>query len=124
MGTSVDVELWSADARHAQACAELVIDEMHRINRRMSPHLADSELARINREAAQHAVPLSEEMFTLLSQALSWSARTDGAFDISFASVGQHYDYRQGRRPNAATLAQARQAIGWHCPRHGGRWWG
>ncbi len=113
MGTSIEVELWCADAQHAQACAALVMAEMHRINRCMSPHLVDSELSRINRDASQHAVPLSEEMFMLLSQAQHWSARSGGAFDVTFASVGQHFDYREGRRPDESTLAQARQAIGW-----------
>ena len=113
MATSIQVELHCPDGRHAAHCAQRVMEEMHRINRTMSPHLPDSELSRINRLAAQGAVPVSEEMFGLLRTARQWSQRSQGAFDITFASVGQHYDYRQGRRPDAATLAQARQAVGW-----------
>lgn len=113
MATTIEVELWCEDPRHARHCAERVIEEMHRINRTMSPHLASSELALINREAAHRPVALSEEMFRLLSQARAWAERSDGAFDITFASAGQHYDYRAGHQPDDTTLARALAATGW-----------
>ncbi len=113
MGTAIHVELWCEDLRHGEAAAAAVMDEMHRIDRTMSPHKPDSELSRINRAAAVQPVPLSEEMFTLVDRALAWSALTDGAFDISYAAVGQLYDYRAKRRPDAEELARARSRVGW-----------
>jgi len=56
---------------------------------------------------------LSDEMFALLERAIDFSALSNGAFDISYASAGQLYDYRRGVAPGADELAQARQAIGW-----------
>ncbi|MFN3295404.1 FAD:protein FMN transferase [Caldimonas sp.] len=113
MGTRIRAELWADDERQAQAALAAVMAEMHRIDAAMSPHRADSELSRINREAGRRAVPLSEEMYRLIEQALAWSARSGGAFDISYAAVGRLYDYRLGRRPDEAALARARQAVGW-----------
>ena len=113
MGTAITAELWADSPAQAKEALGLVMDEMHRIDRCMSPHRPDSELSRINREAAEHPVALSPEMARLIDRALTFSALSEGAFDISFASVGQHYDYRTGQAPDAATLAQARAAIGW-----------
>jgi FAD:protein FMN transferase len=113
MGTAIHVELWADDARAGEAAVQAVFDEMHRIDRAWSPHKPASELSRINREAGQRAVPLSEEGYTLIERALAFSALTDGAFDISYAAVGRLYDYREGRRPDAATLAAARPLVGW-----------
>ncbi len=113
MGTAIHVELWADDARAGEAAVQAVFDEMHRIDRAWSPHQPVSELSRINREAGRRAVPLSEEGFTLIERALAFSALTDGAFDISYAAVGRLYDYREGRRPDAATLAAARTLVGW-----------
>jgi len=113
MGTAITVELWCDEARQGEAACAAVMDEMHRIDRTMSPHKPGSELSRINREAEHHAVPLSEEMTRLIAAALDFSQLSGGAFDISYAAVGQHYDYRLGRRPDAATLARARAAVGW-----------
>ena len=113
MGTAIRVELWSEDARAGSAAMAAVMDEMHRIDRTMSPHKPDSELSRINREAGAVAVPLSDEMYRLVERALEFSALSDGAFDISYASVGQLYDYRAGVRPSDAEIERACAAIGW-----------
>jgi thiamine biosynthesis lipoprotein len=113
MGTAIHVELWAEDKRLGDAAAAGVMEEMHRIDRAMSPHKASSELSRINRDAGHHAVPLSGEMFGLLQRALQFSQLTGGAFDISYAAVGQLYDYRQRVRPSPAALERARALVGW-----------
>jgi len=113
MGTAISAELWADTLAEGEAALDAVFDEMHRIDRLMSPHKPASELSRINREAAQHAVPLREEMATLIGRALDFSARTDGAFDISFAAIGQLYDYRAGTVPSPQLLAAARGLVDW-----------
>ena len=113
MGTAIRVELWADERRAGEAAAAAVMGEMHRIDRAMSPHRSESELSRINRNAARAPVPLSDEMFELIERALEFSRLTGGAFDISYAAVGQLYDYRQRRRPDAHALEQARALVGW-----------
>ncbi len=113
MGTAIHVELWGEDERDAQCAITAVMDEMHRIDHTMSPHKPESELSRINRDAAREAVPLSAEMYRLIERALEFSRFSDGAFDISFASVGNLYDYRAGTAPSAQALARGLAAIGW-----------
>lgn len=113
MGTAIRVELWSDLRATGHAAIDAVMDEMHRIDRAMSPFKPGSELSLINRDAAARAVPLSGEMFRLVERALQFSALSGGAFDISYAGVGHLYDYRRGIRPNEAALARARDAVGW-----------
>ncbi len=113
MGTAIRVELWSEDEREAQSAITAVMDEMHRIDHAMSPHKPESELSRINRDAAREPVPVSAEMYRLLERALEFSRFSDGAFDITFASVGNLYDYRAGIAPSDDALARGLAAIGW-----------
>lgn len=113
MGTAIRVELWAPDRRSGEAAAAAVMDEMHRIDRAMSPHKPTSELCRINREAARQPVVLSEEMYRLVERAIAFSRLSDGAFDISYAAVGQLYDYRQRVRPSADALKAAQANVGW-----------
>lgn len=113
MGTAVQVTLWSDTRAGADAAIAAVMAEMHRIDRAMSPHKADSELSRINREAAAGPVVLSREMLGLLARAIGFSQRSGGAFDITYASAGHLYDYRERIRPSEAQLAEARGAIGY-----------
>ncbi|MGZ5156610.1 MAG: FAD:protein FMN transferase [Caldimonas sp.] len=113
MGTAIGVELWSDDRAAGIAAIDSVMAEMHRIDRAMSPHKPDSELSRINREAGAALVPLSEEMASLLARAESFARLSGGAFDITYAAVGQLYDYRERVRPSDEAIARARQSVGW-----------
>ena len=113
MGTAICVELWSEERAAGEAAIAAVIDEMHRIDRTMSPHKPDSELSRINRDAGAGAVPVRAEMARLIARAAEFSELSGGAFDITYAAVGHLYDYRQRIRPSEAALAEARAAVGW-----------
>ena len=113
MGTAIAVELWSETATEGEAAIAAVMAEMHRIDRTMSPHKDDSELTRINRGAGAAPVRLSDEMTSLLTRAESFARLTGGAFDITYAAVGQLYDYRAGTRPSPEALARAVRAVGW-----------
>jgi FAD:protein FMN transferase len=112
MGTAITVELWCEERAPGEAAIDAVMAEMHRIDRAMSPHKPDSELSRINREAGAKAVPLSAEMARLLERAADFATLSGGAFDITYAAVGQLYDYRRGIRPDAASLARATALVG------------
>jgi len=112
MGTAIHAELWSEDPALAEAGLAAVMAEMHRIDRAMSPHKADSELSRINRDAGRGPLAVSGEMFALLTRAKQLSDLSGGAFDITYASAGQLYDYRERIRPSDAALATACAAIG------------
>lgn len=114
MGTRVSVELWDPDNAHAAHCADLVFTEMHRINALMSPYLEDSELSTINRDAAIRPVPVSAELYALIEQSIQFSDLSHGAFDITFASIGHQYDYRQKIRPSTDVIQQQLDRINYH----------
>lgn len=114
MGTAVRVELHGEDSAAGDSATAAVMREMHRIDAMTNPHKPLSELSRINREAGRRAVPLSDEMFRWITRAIDFSDVSDGAFDITFASVGFLCDDRAGIAPTAKVLAKAREAIGWH----------
>jgi len=113
MGTAIHVELWSDDAALAGRAIDAVMAEMRRIDRLMSPFKADSELSRINRDAARAPVRVGAELFGLIERSLQFSRLSDGAFDITYAAVGHLYDYRAGKAPDAAALQRARPCVGW-----------
>ena len=55
---------------------------------------------------------LSDEMTRLLAPAQAFAELTDGAFDITYAAVGQLYDYRNRTRPSSEALARAQARVG------------
>jgi len=113
MGTRVAVELWAEDRAGGDAAIAAVMDEMRRIDVLMSHYRPDSQISRINALAARQAVKVDPELTQLLQQALEFSELSDGAFDITYASVGYLYDYRAGRHPTEQQIRAALPAISW-----------
>jgi thiamine biosynthesis lipoprotein len=77
---------------------------MRRVDEAMSTYKPTSELSKVNAQAAQAAVKISPELLDLLATALDYSRVTDGAFDITYASVGYLYDYRKRVHPGEAQI--------------------
>jgi thiamine biosynthesis lipoprotein len=107
MGTRIYVELWHTDAAQGRAGLDAVMAEMHRIDRLMSHYKPDSQLSAINARAAKEPVVVDPELFELLRQSVRFSELTEGAFDITYASVGYLYDYRKHVRPTDAEIRKA-----------------
>jgi len=56
-------------------------------------------------------VVAGDELFGLIRRALDISVLTRGAFDITYDSVGQHYDFRSRQRPDENTVEAERENI-------------
>jgi len=111
MGTEVRVELWHEDPAAASDAVAAVLAEMHRIDALMSSYQQASEISAVNRGAAAGPVAVSAELVTLLERSADVSRMTGGAFDVTYASAGRFYDYREGVRPDQAQLSAAVEAI-------------
>lgn len=114
-GTRFSLELWSEDQAIADQVINEVVAEMWRLHHMLSPYEPESELSAVNRLAFSEPVVVSSELFTLLQQSLYYSRLTAGAFDPSFSSIGQYYDYRAGRKPDQSLdeeqIEEAKAAI-------------
>ena len=111
MGTEVSVYLWSDDPEAGRQALEKVFSEAARIDRLMSTYKDESEISKINREAAAGPVAAGDELYGLIRRSLDISVLTRGAFDITYDSVGQHYDFRERERPDDDTVTAAREFI-------------
>lgn len=114
MGTRIAVEVWQEDPAAATAAIDAVIAEMHRVDALMSHYKPESQLSLINREAAEHPVAVDPELARLIAKSLEFSEISGGAFDITYASVGYLYDYREKRHPTEAQIQAALPAVNWH----------
>lgn len=122
MGTQAHVEFWlpaqdnnsvsqTDEKTRANNIIAAVENEMRRIDQEMSPYKPESELSKINRSAAAAPVSISLELFNLLAKAEQISQQSEGAFDITYASVGYQYDYRSKQKPSHLQIQQALAAI-------------
>ena len=114
MGTRISVTVWSDDEALARKAIAALMQEMQRIDNTYSPYIEQSDLVKLNRFAAIAPQPVTDEMQRLLAMALDISQLTDGAFDITFASVGHLYDYRKRQQPSPSERQKKQAAIDYH----------
>lgn len=118
MGTEILAEIWMeklSNVEEEKLKAEIALEEVMKVMRgvdtQLSPYISTSELYRVNQHASVTPQVISKSLALLIDKSLYFSKITDGAFDISFASVGWYYDYRKEKQPNDALRKSLLPAI-------------
>lgn len=110
MGTRVSVALYLDDDAKAEAAIVAVMEEMRRIDREFSPWIETSQLYRANQHAPkatkEHPLAISQELADIIQKSFYYSRISDGAFDITFASVARYYDYRAKLKPSERQIEE------------------
>jgi thiamine biosynthesis lipoprotein len=111
MGTRVSVELWDNDEARGRELVAMVMREYRRIDAAMSTYKPDSEISRVNAQAANAPLTISDELFDIVRRSLELSVASHGAFDITYESVGYLYDFRARRRPTEKEIEERLPAV-------------
>ena len=82
MATQFAVMLPRTESRATEVVLES-LEMLDGIEAALTIYQDESEISRVNRDAENEPVELSKETFSLLQQAITWSERTNGAFDIT-----------------------------------------
>ncbi|TVS14711.1 MAG: FAD:protein FMN transferase [Gammaproteobacteria bacterium] len=114
MGTRIVVQLWHPDAEEGKRLVAAAMAEFDRIEALMSTYREDSEISRVNRYAAERPIPVSEELYDIVRQSIAMSRLTQGAFDITYESVGYLYAFRERQAPTDAQVDARLDAIDYH----------
>jgi len=113
MGTRIYVQVWADDPAKGNEAIDAVMADMRRIDDLMSHYKPDSQLSRINQLGNQQPVQVDKELFDLIKLSTYYSQITEGAFDITYASVGYMYDYPKHVHPTEAQIKSALPAVNW-----------
>lgn len=91
------------------------IAEIERIEKLISSWDQNSQTSSINQKAGLHPVKVDKELFDLIFRAKSISELTDGAFDISFASMDRiwKFDGSMKKMPEPEVIKNAADKINW-----------
>jgi thiamine biosynthesis lipoprotein len=93
MGSRYDITVIAKDSVQANKYIQLAINEIKRIEKSISSWKTDSETALINNNAGVKPVKVSKELFDLIKRSKIISKLTDGAFDISYASMDKIWKF-------------------------------
>ncbi|MFT6873751.1 MAG: thiamine biosynthesis lipoprotein [Roseivirga sp.] len=115
MGSRFEISAFHSDAQLAWDGINAAVNEITRIERLISSWDPNSQTSLINQNAGIKPVKVDTELFQLIQRAVQISAITDGAFDISYASMDRiwQFDGTMTTMPVAEVVAQAKSRIGY-----------
>ena len=93
MGSRFDLTVVTSNELEGNAAIKLAIQEIIRIERLISSWDSNSQTTLINTNAGIKPVKVDLELFQLIERAIKISKLTDGAFDISYASMDRIWKF-------------------------------
>ncbi|WP_083932932.1 FAD:protein FMN transferase [Gillisia sp. CAL575] len=87
MGSRFEITVVANDSAKGEKYIDQAINEISRIERLISSWDPNSQTSEINRNAGVKPVKVDKELFDLIQRAIVISKLSDGAFDISYASM-------------------------------------
>lgn len=114
MGTFAHIIAVAADANTAQKSVEAAFDQIMAVDKLMSDYKPDSQLSLVNREAFKNPVKVNEPLFEVLSKSITFSKKTNGAFDITVGPLVDlfHRACEKGIAPTENEIAAAKAKTG------------
>ncbi len=115
MGTAFEITVVAANEDIGYINIDEAVSEIKRIEKIISSWNPDSETSLINRNAGIKPVKVSYELFKLIERAKRISVITDGAFDITYASMDKiwKFDGTMERMPSEKAIQQSISKIGY-----------
>ena len=115
MGTFVTVTVWAQTRQQANVAIGAAFARLQEVDSTMSDYKPDSELSKINAEAADHPVEISDGMLAVLKASLMYSELTDGAFDITMRPLKRLWKSaeRTGAAPEDDAIETALGSVGY-----------
>ena len=115
MGSRFDITVVANDSIQANKYIDTAVAEISRIEKLISSWDANSQTSEINRYAGIKPVKVDKELFDLIERAIGISKLTDGAFDISYASMDRiwKFDGSITKMPSKEEITASVEKVGY-----------
>ncbi len=115
MGSRFDITVVANDSIQASEYIDTAVAEISRIEKLISSWDDKSQTSEINRNAGIKAVKIDKELFDLIERAIGISKLTDGAFDISYASMDRiwKFDGSMTKMPSEEEIHASVEKVGY-----------
>jgi len=115
MGSRFDVTVVAKDTIEVNTYIDLAVSEITRIEKLISSWDSKSQTSQINRNTGIKPVIVDKELFDLIGRALAISQLTDGAFDISYASMDRvwKFDGSMTEMPSDVNIRRSLEKVGY-----------
>jgi thiamine biosynthesis lipoprotein len=114
MGCHFDFTVIADNETEGKSFIKIAVNEIKRIEKLISSWDENSQTSKINRNAGLSPVTVDKELFDLINRSLAISNITDGAFDISYASLDKvwKFDGSMKVKPSNEEILNSIEQIG------------
>jgi len=115
LGSPFEISVVANDSVKANEYSTLAINEVKRIENLISDWIPTTQISEINKNAGIQPVKVDEEVFDLVERAIKISKLTNGAFDISYASMDKiwKFDGSMKEMPTPEAIKKSVEKIGY-----------
>jgi len=115
MGSTFTVVAYGEDRDQLQSAVASALEEARRLDQLLSNYRPESEWSQINREAADHPVRVSQELFNLLAACVEYSRQSEGSFDITVGPLMKTWGFYKGsgHLPHRAEIRSVLSSVGY-----------
>ncbi len=115
LGSPFEITVIAKDTLQGNELANMAIAEVKRIENLISDWIPTTQISQVNNNAGKQAVKVDLEVYELVERALKISKLTNGAFDISYASMDKiwKFDGSMTTMPTEETIKKSVAKIGY-----------
>ncbi len=115
MGTRFEITVVAPNEEIGYINIDEAVSEIERIEKMISSWDENSETSKINQNAGIAPVKVSPELFGLIERSIKISEITDGAFDISYASMDNiwKFDGSMDKVPSEEQIKESVEKVGY-----------
>ncbi len=115
MGSRFDISVTANTKEKGNEYIDLAVAEIKRIENIISSWNENSETSKINQNSGIKPVKVSKELFDLINRSIQISKITEGAFDISYASMDKiwKFDGSITEVPSAEAIKKSVEKVGY-----------
>lgn len=116
LGSPFEITVIAKDTIEGNYFTDLAVAEVKRIENQISDWIPTTQISEINRNAGKKAIKVDDEVFELVQRAIKISKLTNGAFDISYASMDKiwKFDGSMKEMPSPEAIKKSVEKIGYH----------
>lgn len=115
LGSPFEITVIAKDTIEGNYFADLAVAEVKRIENQISDWIPTTQISEINKNAGKKAIKVDDEVFELVQRAIKISKLTNGAFDISYASMDKiwKFDGTMKEMPSPEAIKKSVEKIGY-----------
>jgi len=115
LGSPFEITVVAKDTVEGNAYIDIGLAEVKRIENLISDWIPTTPISIINKNAGVAPVEVTDELISLIERSTKISKVTDGAFDISYASMDKlwKYDGTMKEMPSAEAIKKSVEKIGY-----------